>query len=324
PVIIVAAGPSLRKNAKWLKEAKGHALIVAVSRAVLYLNEVNIVPDMIVDIDETNPYSTVSDKCKKVPILCNSCIGETTFYWNEGVKLLMLDKPFVQGIKAKIGYPTIPYGYYGSCSIAAYAVFAMLGTKKIILVGQDLAVSEDGKSHAEGVHEDLEENELLPGYYGGQVKSRSDWYGFWTWYQRNIPLYPSTELINATEGGAAIPGTIQKPLKEVVDEIQKNKLNMDFLQDETYRVSVEEYDKMLYYLEEAKKEFREISAWTKKKYLESLDKLEKMTIYPLVEECMYVSDERDEWKRFCEAVEFMKNHGWRNKNEFERCKRTIS
>lgn len=310
PVVIVAAGPSLRKNIGELKRAKGHALIVAVARAVLYLKEEKIIPDIIVDIDESNAYETVDEKYRNVPLMGNSCIGEETFYWNQGRKIMILDKPFLQRIKKEIGFPMISYGYYGSCAIAAFAVFAMLGTKKIILVGQDLAFGEDGNSHAEGVREDIDGNEVLPGYYGGTVLSRSDWYGFWCWYKRTLHTFPDCMVFNATEGGASIPDTVQIPLKEVVDQIEATDLDTSFLQEERYQVSEQEYDQMLAYLQKAKVQFQAVSQWNEKMYNVKKLELKEMLFYPILHECMYVSEERDEWSRFQEAVKYMKSHGW--------------
>ncbi len=312
PVIVVAAGPSLRKNIGELKRAKGHALIVAVARAVLYLKEEKIVPDIIVDIDETNAYATVDEEYRKVPIMCSSCIGEKTFYWNQGPKIMILDKPFLQHIKKEVGFPSANYEYYGSCAIAAFSTFAMLGAEQIVLVGQDLAFGEDGSSHAEGVREDIAADQLLPGYYGGMVQSRPDWYGFWCWYERTIKTLENCKVINATEGGAAVPDTLQIPLKEVVDKIQDFQVDMSFLEEKEYRVSEAEYEYMLACLQKAKQQFREVSKWSSKDYHEKKKQLEETMFYPILKECMYVSEEEKEWIRFQKAIEYMSFHGWRN------------
>lgn len=310
PVIVVAAGPSLRKNIGELKRAKGHALIVAVARAVLYLKEEQIIPDIIVDIDESNAYATADEEYRNVPIMCNCSIGEETFDWNKGQKILILDKPFLQRIKKEAGLPSAQYGYYGSCAIAAFSVFSMLGTEQIILVGQDLAFGEDGCSHAEGVREDIAADQMLPGYYGGMVESRSDWYGFWCWYERTIKTLPHCKVVNATEGGVSIPDTIQIPLKEVVDNIQETQTDLSFLEEKENRVSGEEYEKMLVCLQKAKNQFMEIKNWDSTTYQKKKKELEQMLFYPILQECMYVSEEKEEWIRFRKATEYMSAHGY--------------
>ena len=51
PAIIVAAGPSLNKNIKELKRAKGKAFIIAVDTAIKPLASEKIIPDMFAIVD---------------------------------------------------------------------------------------------------------------------------------------------------------------------------------------------------------------------------------------------------------------------------------
>ena len=49
--IVIAAGPSLNKNIKELKRAKGKAFLIAVDTAVKRLLKEGIVPDMYATLD---------------------------------------------------------------------------------------------------------------------------------------------------------------------------------------------------------------------------------------------------------------------------------
>ena len=56
-----------------------------------------------------------------------------------------------------------------------------------------------------------------------------------------IALYPSITVTNATEGGVRIEGTIQKPLKEVCQELgQKAVCFEDFLEAEDNQITEKE------------------------------------------------------------------------------------
>ena len=69
-----------------------------------------------------------------------------------------------------------------------FAALTELGTKKIVLVGQDLAYSEDKKSHTDGRDEGFVEEKasLTEGYYGGMVYTRMDWEKFREWFEEMI------------------------------------------------------------------------------------------------------------------------------------------
>lgn len=68
--------------------------------------------------------------------------------------------------------------------------------------------------------------------------SRMDWLEFKDWFEKMIALYPSITVTNATEGGVRIDGTIQKPLKEVCQELgQKAVCFEDFLEAEDNQIT---------------------------------------------------------------------------------------
>ena len=57
--IVVAAGPSLNKNIKELKRAKGKAFIIAVDTALKPLLREGIIPDMFFIVDAMKPLDLV-------------------------------------------------------------------------------------------------------------------------------------------------------------------------------------------------------------------------------------------------------------------------
>ena len=122
----------------------------------------------------------------------------------------------------------------GTVATLCLTTATYMGCNPIIFVGQDLAYT-NMQTHAVSsqVFDKEKENKIqhnikyIPGYYGEDVPSSEDLISFLNWIQGFIKTNPQTTYINATEGGAAIEGTIQKSLKEVVTEYNcKEKVNV--------------------------------------------------------------------------------------------------
>lgn len=315
PVVVIGAGPSLKKNMKYLHRAKGHMLLVAVDRTLATLSEEGIIPDIIVDVDSFVAYSKGQDAYRDVPYMGTVTTGRESFDWNTGVKIMCPDAGWASRLLEKAGLPIEPFKAFGSVAIVAFGVFVMLGTKNIILIGQDLAYSEEGDSHATGLEEGSEKQGLfmLPGYYGDPVVSRHDWFTFCDWYGQNIPKLENTQVINATEGGARIPGTVQMPFLEVLDRFGGFELDKSFLYDEKYRVSEQEYERILEGLEGLREEIRELYTWTKEDWDARKDELPDMTIGTLVQDVAYAvlqEEEGDAWSSFQRTLDLFRDNGW--------------
>lgn len=68
--IVVAAGPSLNKNIKELKNAKGKSFIIAVDTAIKPLLRAGIIPDMYFIVDALKPIGLVQiEGAEKIPIV---------------------------------------------------------------------------------------------------------------------------------------------------------------------------------------------------------------------------------------------------------------
>lgn len=129
------------------------------------------------------------------------------------------------------------YGFLGNgMSVAnmAYELAGALRFENIILIGQDLAYSDDGKSHPkEHIYGDQGDEEVIYKQitaYGGKgvVNTQLTWYLFLKSFEKDIALAKNILKIttyNATEGGARIEGTIEKPFKELCEEMLKEKID---------------------------------------------------------------------------------------------------
>lgn len=236
--IMVAAGPSLEKNVEILKQAKNRAFILCVDTAARFLLQHNIIPDMIATFDPEKG-TQYFDKLdiSNIPLLIS---GDSDWHAVQAaspnkVFFASVQNDFYTQLFEEEEKTVLDVDGGGSVGTICFRIAVELGFQNIILVGQDLAFS-DSKSHA-GCHDDLEEAmfyraEEVEGYYGGLVQTRADFKQYLDWYNAYIPTVKGCRIINATEGGAKIKGTLQMTLSDAVesccqiDENWSDKLNL--------------------------------------------------------------------------------------------------
>lgn len=131
------------------------------------------------------------------------------------------------------------YGYAGigmSAANMAYEIIVHSHFKRCIFIGQDLAFSEDGKTHSKDAifgetesqykrKENATEKLVVPAYGGvGVVETTSVWKMFLNFFEKDIAETPyEMEVINSTEGGARIVGTKEIPFLEALQSLPKTK-----------------------------------------------------------------------------------------------------
>lgn len=235
PAIIVAAGPSLDKNIHELKRAKNRSLIIAVDTAVRVLLKEGIVPDVFVTIDGKKSTSHFDNEaCKNIPLICNMVANRSGLNLHTGDKMFLNSfNPHIENFLVQLGIvlPIIVSG--GSVATDAFAIAERLQMKSIILVGQDLAYT-DNHSHAAGTvrgewNMDMSDkwNQLTEGINGGMVKTSSEFMIYLDWFEQELECNKKLKVIDATEGGAKIKGTIVKSLSEAIDEECTKEVDMD-------------------------------------------------------------------------------------------------
>lgn len=289
PGIVVAAGPSLNKNIKELKKAKGRAFIIAVDTAIKPLLAEGIIPDMFAIIDGKKEFKLVQDeRAREIPLLstinANSDVLDyhtgMKFFYNEG--FLIAERIFR---KSKMRAGNVDSG--GSVATNAFSLLYKLGFTRIILVGQDLAYTNN-KSHADGTFETVMEEKDTRNYIMvegnveekvptiANLKSYLEWYDY---YIRNIQeRNPDFRVINATEGGAKIKNTeimslhdaIQQECTKEVD-IQECFKKLSPMLDAESKLWAEEY------LREIPSKFKTLAvdAGKAKKTYQKLDKISR-------------------------------------------------
>ncbi|WP_408072063.1 motility associated factor glycosyltransferase family protein [Butyrivibrio sp. JL13D10] len=231
PAIIVSAGPSLEKNAGKLKQYKGHAFILATDRSLSTLKKYGIVPDAVISVDAIkNPYYLEYAFEKKMPIICSYQLNIEAQKRAEG-NLFFFDALSYEkklfGKKAHFG-SSIDMG--GNVAGGAFVVLRLLGVRDIILVGQDLAYSES-RHHADDIEDGILDNDELiqvEGVDGRSVTTNKMWLKYRDFFVRQMKQNPNITLIDATEGGAMIEGSMVMILDKVKNVIP----NIEFIFEE--------------------------------------------------------------------------------------------
>jgi hypothetical protein len=241
PIVCVASGPSLDKQLPMLKELQGKVTILCAVSAFRVLIKNGIEPD-IVSVLERGPEAI--DVCfndtpipKKTWLFVLSLVDPRLFsFWPNPVVPCFKHNTYLHSFMNQA------LGNMGTL-VTAHSVAHMnfmlahhFGGSPIILIGQDLAYADTGRTHSVHTHYEKQHQEKLnsdeekkvnylneevyvDGYYGGKVRSKRIWHNFLT-SMENMVQYVKQPVINATEGGAKIRGAIQKPFKEVFEEIK--------------------------------------------------------------------------------------------------------
>lgn len=271
--ILVAAGPSLNKNIRMLKKAKNRLFILAVDTAVKPLVKAGIKPDAFITIDAKKDLDLVEiDGAETIPV-----IGPATALYK------IMDRQKAKKIFYYDGY-YLPYSIYfindkelpdvstgGSVACSGFSLLHKLGYETIILVGQDLAFT-DNKSHADGTFEekmptlDTEGMEMVKGNYVDKIPTRMDFRIFLNWFQDYIhdikEANPNIRVVNATAGGAYIEGTEIRALDDIIEEVCKNvpeEINFtERIEALKSEFTEEEHKKAVDYLKNVPKDFEDM------------------------------------------------------------------
>ena len=239
--IIVSTGPSLYKQLDQLKEIAPFATLFCIDASFPILTKHGIKPDIVFSLERVKESArfyidTPLSAQEGVIFSLTSIVHEDTIAAiSLGTKQFSF-RPF--GYTTLFNFPE--YGYLGigmSAANMAYELVVHSHFKRCIIIGQDLAFGEDGSSHSKGAVYGAREispkkDKVFVEKYGGGgvVESTEVWKLFLTFYEKDIANTPyDLEIINATEGGARIKGTIEMPFKEAcakIPRIQKDPITL--------------------------------------------------------------------------------------------------
>jgi len=240
PAILIAAGPSLRKNIELLHEAVGKITTLAVSTTLRPVLQRGIKPDFTAVIDYhriSKRYFEGIEADQAPPIISDLKATSEAFEVYGGKALFgndLIINTLFDGIFGDMGEFTPG----STVAHNAFHFLEFLGADPIILVGQDLSYP-GGMVHVPGTtiqtqefpstHRfySLEMRELEYYYYyrnkfklmdgnlGGKVPTDEVFFSYLKEFER-IFANSKARVINATEGGARIEGTEVATLEEVL------------------------------------------------------------------------------------------------------------
>jgi len=224
PAIVVATGPSLNKNKHLLKGLEKRALIISVDASLKILLEMGVRPHLVTALERV---IEVTRFFRDIPpgelddVYLAACpvIRREVYDIYSGPKVIVYRAfDHFKWLGVDRGMLNIK----ASSGNMAFKIAAALGCDPIILVGQDLAFSREGATHASG-HALGEKQDAfykgvleVPGNDGRPIQTSDTLYGFLKGYEVDLAEYEGT-CVNATEGGAFIQGTRVMPLAEAID-----------------------------------------------------------------------------------------------------------
>lgn len=227
PAILVAAGPSLDKNVKELKKAKGRAFLLVVDTALNTVLENGIIPDMTISVDSRKPLTLFKNsKYEQIPIALSMNSNKEVVQRNHAKHFYEVNEgSYLEKMIHRIGKEIMQLPTGGSVANNGLSLLHEMGFKTIILVGQDLAYP-GGVEHTEAAYGkgndkiDTKKKDYIEveDNYGNMVLTEANMNIYRKWIENYINAYEELRVINATEGGAKISGTEFMPLSEAIEE----------------------------------------------------------------------------------------------------------
>ena len=238
--VVVSTGPSLYKQLPILKEIKDYITIISVDASLPILINEGIIPDICTSMERVPEsakfFNETPEEGHKDVILLSASLQHDDIYTSfKGDKVVIAMRPF--GYNRYFQFDEYGYVCFGmSAANMAHELAYIMGYENVLLIGQDLAYGKDGTSHSKG-HvfgadqitdgkdkiDNADYGMLEVEAYGGEgmVKSMYIWKAFNQYFEYTILQSKGLGLTtyNCTEGGARIPGSVEKPFREMADEI---------------------------------------------------------------------------------------------------------
>jgi hypothetical protein len=236
PFVCVATGPSLEKNVHLLKEIRDKCVLIACDTSLHRLLDMGVKPHVVTTIERpyTSYISWLPDVLKSFPEACEDIVllSQSVSYpliagrWpGPNIIIGKLDVPVDNWYTGALLGEQMMYSGL-SVSHMALSFSIACGASTVALIGQDLAYSEEGRSHAADTVPDsalaLEQERRrtgvsVPGALGGEVVTSTIWLTFIQMFERLIGANMGVPVYDCTEGGALIKGTRVIPLREYID-----------------------------------------------------------------------------------------------------------
>lgn len=227
PAIIVSAGPSLEKNIHLLNAVKEKAVIICAGTSIRAMLHHGVRPHFLVGFDggQVNRLVYNDLDLHDINLVYSSRFFHEIVTNYNGPKILMKNDvetfPDLLALTQGMEIGTVRSGF--SVAHTCLDLAAKLGCNPIVLIGQDLAYT-DNKHYAEGQvasFQNLVDNQLVirKDFEGRDIVTSKKFESFKFVFERIIAeLDPGIRVINATEGGLPITGAPNRKLDQVLAE----------------------------------------------------------------------------------------------------------
>lgn len=227
PGIVVSTGPSLDKNIELLSGLENKAVICAADASVKVMKKYSLKPHLVTSLERLTPTAKLFEGLSKEDVedvyLAATPVIHPETYANFPGERIIVYRNFATFKWLEIEKGILDIG--PSAGNMAFKVLEYLGCNPIILIGQDLAFGEDETTHAKGstygekdeVYHTKRQILEVEGNFVPKIKTTDTWYKFLKYYEKDVAEFNGL-VVNATEGGAKIPGTKVMYFKEAIKE----------------------------------------------------------------------------------------------------------
>jgi hypothetical protein len=264
PAVVIASGPSLKKNVHLLRGLENKAVLICADSTLRPLIKMGIKPHIVASLERTEPTIRVlenftPEEVKDVYLAAVPVIPNDAYKAYSGPKIIVYrEYNFYRWLSIERGRQKIMQ----SSGNMAFKLATGLSCNPIIIIGQDLAFSRDDDStHISGVDYGTKQEMYykkrrfeVMGNDGKPIMTSVEWYPFLKGYEVNIADYKGNTVINSTEGGAYINGTIVMPFAEAIEKYIKNNI---------YPLDTIRQSLMQFTDKEAEKDYKKVSSVVK-------------------------------------------------------------
>jgi len=229
PVVLVGAGPSLDEAMDFLREARKKAIIICGNTAYRTLLRHQIVPQVTLALDpHFGAFKGYSDGIADQGFLVSpyfvypevaQAFAGRIFTWNRKHAL-------VDVVRSRMGQNKgTPLVEQGTVSASIVDLARFWGCRKICLVGQDMALTAQGKMYSsdsfyadEGRDQvDLEQCKMFEGNTLPQVPVERRFIAYLKIFERLVEDYPNIDFVNTAQLGVKVRGI---PYRTYEDALQ--------------------------------------------------------------------------------------------------------
>lgn len=228
PVILVGAGPSLDEAEDFLKQAQGRALIIAVNSSYRKLRNIGVRPHLCLAADPREDTARGFDNVPTndgtflvAPFIVHPRAVEAfeghAFSWSGENNFL------VHLLRRRLGlHSGTVVLEKGTVSVSVADVAFILGARRLILVGQDMAIRSDGQTHvSDSIYEGFKlsanalktqkespqgATRMVEGNTQEQVPTLNNLFVYLKIFEQWVELHPQVEVFNTSRLGAKIAG----------------------------------------------------------------------------------------------------------------------